>query len=53
MALTLRGVYGSAAPGLALAGEAHLAVVLLVVQHVHQVVEQLPAVPADQDVRVA
>jgi len=37
---------------LALAGEPHLAVVLLVVQHVHQVIEQLPAVPTNKDVRI-
>ena len=35
------------------AGEPHLAVVLLVVQHVHQVIEQLPTVAADEDVRIA
>jgi hypothetical protein len=38
---------------LALAGEPHLAVVLLVVQHVHQVIEQLPTVTTDQDIRIA
>ena len=37
----------------ALAGEAELAVVLLVVDHVHQVGEHLAAVAADQDVGAA
>ena len=37
---------------IALAGESQLAVVPLVVQHVNQVHEHLPAVAADQDVRV-
>lgn len=36
----------------ALAREPHLAVDPLVLQHVHNVIEQLPAVAADQDVRV-
>ena len=36
----------------ALAREPHLAVNPLVLQHVHNVIEQLPAVAADQDVRV-
>ena len=35
------------------AGEPHLAVVLLVVQHVHQVTEQFSTITTDQDVRVA
>ena len=37
----------------ALAGEPELAVVLLVVDHVHEVGEHLAAVAADQDVRAA
>jgi hypothetical protein len=39
--------------GLALAGEPHLAVVLLVLQHVNQVIEQLTTVTTDQDIRIA
>ena len=35
------------------AGEPHLAVVLLVVQHVHQVTEQFSTIATDQDVRIA
>jgi 5-hydroxyisourate hydrolase-like protein (transthyretin family) len=38
---------------LALAGEPHLAVVLLVLQHVNQIVEQLTTVTTDQDIRIA
>ena len=36
----------------ALAGEPHLAVDPLVLQHIHDVIKQLPTVAADQDVRV-
>lgn len=41
------------APRLALAGEPHLAVVLLVVQEVHYVVVQLATVTTDQNIGVA
>ena len=37
----------------ALTREPHLAVDPLVLQHVHDIVEQFPTVPADQDVRIA